>query len=130
MSANEIANRLIAMAVIQVQASNNFRFVESVGFSAIRRSGVGLFELTLIQPLDFSVPPATTPRVARYKTVPDVYNLAATGYVAAGGVPMDVAPGGYAPGSVALAIYSDNPPTTLADNGICLLKVWQFPTTE
>ena len=130
MSANEIANRLIAQAVIQVQSSSNFRFVESVGFTAIRRSGTGLYELTLVQPLDFSVPPATTPRVARYKTVPQVYNLAANGYVAAGSVPIDVLPGGYAPGSIALAFYSDNPPTTLADDGICLLNVWQFPTID
>lgn len=130
MSANEIANRLIAQAVFQVQASNNFRFVESTGFEGIVRKGVGLFQLNLVQPLDFSIPPATTPRVARYKTVPQVYNLSATGWAAAGGVPMDVAPGGYSPGSIALAIYSDNPPATLADSGICLINVWQFPTID
>jgi hypothetical protein len=128
--ANEIVNRLQAMAVIQVQSSSNFRFVSQVGFRGIVRKNVGIYNLLLVDPLDYMVPVATVPFVERYRGVPEAYNLFATGMAIVGGVPLDVVPGGNEPGSLALAFYSDIPPNTLADSGLCLIKVWQFPTIE
>lgn len=127
---NEIANRLLAMCVVQVQSSSDFRLVSAVGIDSIVRRGVGLYNILLVQPLDYSAPIATLPRVERYRSVPECYNLFGTGNALCGGVPLDVAPGGNAPGSLALALYSNDPPTTLADSGLCLIKVWQFPTIE
>ncbi len=125
---NEIANRLAAMCVVQVQSSSNYRFVSAVGFASIVRRSTGLYNLVLNEPLDYLVPPAGVPHVERYGTVPEVYNLAGGGFATVGGVPLDVATPPNEPGSVALGLYSDFPPTTLADSGLVLIKVWQFPT--
>jgi hypothetical protein len=131
MSANEIANRLIASAVVQTQGATtaDYRIVSSFGMASLVRTGVGLYNLRLIEPLDFYVNSSTLV-VTRARTVPIGMSLAGiTRPVAIGVVPLDVAAGGpNQPGSIAIGFL--NASLAAIDDGLCFVQVWQFPTID
>jgi hypothetical protein len=132
--ANQIANRVHAQAVIQILSSTDHRFVENAGFKNLVRLSTGEYVANLEEPLDYKIDADTT-HVDRYRTVPTVQNLAGnSAQVVVGGIPINATglSAGVDPGSIAIGTYAVDPETgpALADDGLFLLTVWQFPTTD
>ncbi len=132
MAASEIANSLIAGAVVQTQGATlaDYRIVSSFGVRDIVRLGVGSYNVRMIEPLDYYVNPSPSLVITRARQMVQSTSMGGFSNPAfVGVVPMNVVlPSQFEPGS--LAVLFTNASGVPQDVGQVFFQVWQFPTIE
>ena len=128
MGAIENSNALSAWALVQVQSLTDYRIVRGSGVRELVRVGVGLYNLRLVEPMDYSVNQATL-AILRAQQVMTFCNLAGVlRRLYCGVVPLTIPPGAYEAGSVAMGFA--NAADVNIDDGLGLVQIWTFPSID